>query len=87
MRTATSKFIRKDVLKIQLYRLDWIKILNDAITSRKTSWSQDPVIEWRNAGDTICFAVCKALEEKGIIPKFGEDLGFNKQRNNKRNKK
>lgn len=47
-----------------LYKLNWIKILNEAIESRKTSWVKNPVIEWRNASDEILMAVIKSLKKK-----------------------
>lgn len=49
-----------------LARLDWIKILRNAIDSRSSSWSQKPVVEWRNAGDTLFSAVISELERKKI---------------------
>ena len=51
-----------------LDKLDGIKILNQAIENRKTSWNNNPVAEWRNAGDEILFAVKKAFEEANNIP-------------------
>jgi hypothetical protein len=62
--------IDKDKLKMILYRLDWIKILDRAIKMRPTSWNDNPVREWRNASDEINFAVVHALEEEGILNKF-----------------
>ena len=61
-------------LRIELYKLNWIKILNDAINDRKTSWSERPVREWRNAGDTVCFALIHALEDKGLIETIFERI-------------
>lgn len=49
-----------------LYPLNWISILNRAIKSRPTSWSKNPVVEWRNASDEVCNAVISALREKGL---------------------
>ena len=60
----------KNKFKHALYNLDWIQILNDAIKSRPTSWAENPVIEWRNASDEICGAVCTALVMKGVMPAF-----------------
>lgn len=56
-------------IKYPMYRLDWIKILDRAIKNRRTSWGEDPVYEWRNASDEICYAVIIAMEDAGIIPK------------------
>ncbi len=56
-------------VKIPMYRLDWIKILDTAIKNRRTSWGEDPVYEWRNASDEISYAVINAMEEAGIFPK------------------
>ena len=61
-------------LRIELFQLDWIKILDRAIKMRPTSWKKDPVLEWRNASDEINFAVIRALEEKEIIKPFKYDL-------------
>ena len=58
-------------LKDKIYRLNWIKILKEAVDMRPTSWGNRPVIEWRNASDCVCVAVIKALEAEGIIPNFG----------------
>jgi len=57
----------KRLLSSELYKLDWIKILDDAIEARPESWSDDPVNEWRNAGDTLHYALRKALKEKNIL--------------------
>ena len=54
-------------IKIQLYQLDWIQILAEAIRMRPTSWNEKPVREWRNASDEICTAVIRALEKKVLI--------------------
>ena len=50
-----------------LYGLDWIKILRYAVDNRRSSWGEYPVREWRNAGDEVCLAVIKEMEEKGLI--------------------
>lgn len=57
-----GKLIHED-----LYKLNWIKILRNAIDNRRSSLGKFPVIEWRNASDEICLAVIKAMEEAGII--------------------
>ena len=50
------------ITKERLWRLDWIKILRRAIELRPSSWSDHPVIEWRNASDCLCIAVIDALK-------------------------
>lgn len=52
----------RENISIELMRLDWIKILNEAIKMRKSSWNEDPVREWRNASDEICGAVLRAMK-------------------------
>lgn len=47
--------------------LNWIDILHKAIQNRKTSWNDNPVWEWRNAGDEILFAVKAAFEKHNKI--------------------
>lgn len=51
----------KGEVKHELYKLDWIKILQQAIEMRRTSWGDDVVREWRNASDEVCVAVVRAL--------------------------
>ncbi len=58
---------KSEKLRLILHNLDWIKILDKAINHRKTSWKQDPVVEWRNASDEVCMAVINALEDKDIL--------------------
>jgi hypothetical protein len=48
-----------------LGELDWMKILKNAINSRPSSWSDKPVLEWRNAGDTVFCALVNELRERG----------------------
>jgi len=66
-----TKIIKIEDLRFVLHNLEWIKILNNAIGSRPTSWNfseyNHPVIEWRNASDEICMALIKELEDVGII--------------------
>jgi hypothetical protein len=52
---------QREEIKNVLYGLNWIKILNDAIKSRPLSWNDNPVREWRNASDEICFEVIRSL--------------------------
>lgn len=51
-----------------LARLDWSKILRNAIENRRSSWGNDVVREWRNASDEIFGALMQALREKEIDP-------------------
>ena len=64
----TSK--QKSDLKVILFRLDWIKILNEAIEGRRSSWGERPVLEWRNASDEVNCAVVNALEQAGLLLSF-----------------
>ena len=68
------KKIKYQDLKFEIYQLDWIKILHEAIKARPKSWNQDPVYEWRNASDEICGALIHALEEKSLIPNWLEEV-------------
>jgi len=53
----------------QLFRLDWIKILQNAIQSRPEAWiprgrnTYKPA-EWRNASDTLMSAVVEEMSKK-----------------------
>ena len=51
------------ITKERLWRLDWIKILRRAIELRPTSWSDNPVREWRNAADCLCIAIIDTLKK------------------------
>lgn len=57
-------------IKQEIYQLDWIKILNEAIKSRPSSWNDNPIREWRNASDEILGALIHQMEEKKLIPTF-----------------
>lgn len=64
-------------LRAELYKLDWIKIMQQAIESRPSSWNRSkpfecPILEWRNASDEVCYAVINALEDKGLITPIRE---------------
>lgn len=61
-------------LGYQLAQLDWILILDEAIKSRPRSWSNNPVVEWRNASDEVWMAVISALEEKGLVLSLREKV-------------
>jgi len=67
---------QKEWLKMQLYNLDWIKILDSAIKNRMTSWGCNTpkcfvVREWRNASDEILYSLLRELESKKILLRFG----------------
>jgi predicted metal-dependent peptidase len=49
-----------------LAKLDWQAILRKAIESRPTSWGDNPVREWRNAGDTVYCALMAELKRRGV---------------------
>lgn len=61
-------------LKYQMARMNWPKILNAAIEGRRTSWGDEPVREWRNAGDEVFMAVINAMEQANIIPNSRKEL-------------
>lgn len=50
--------------KDKLQKLDWKKILHNAIQNRRTAWNENPVKEWRNASDEICLEAIKELKKK-----------------------
>lgn len=62
---------KSEKLRIILYNLDWIKILDRAVKHRPSSWNfgnyNHPVIEWRNASDGVFMALIKELENKKIL--------------------
>lgn len=60
--------------RLELYRLDWIKILKTAIENRRTSWGEDVVREWRNASDEILGAVMTAAETARIFLTFEQRI-------------
>ena len=66
-----EKQTQEEKLRQILHNLDWFKIMQKAIDSRKTSWNFQgyghPIIEWRNATDEVCMAVINALEDKGVL--------------------
>jgi len=87
MQTAIKydlEFIRKfhksketkdnETLKQILHNLSWFDIMRRAIEHRKTSWSENPIFEWRNATDEVCMAVLNALEDKGVLDKIYKDV-------------
>ena len=57
----------REIVRLELYRLDWINILKKAIASRRTSWGEDVVREWRNASDEILGALMTYAEEARIF--------------------
>ena len=84
-----KKKTKSENLRYILHSLDWIKILNNAVNNRKSSWNfqgfGNPVIEWRNASDEICMALINELEDKQILEdtysrlrKFIKETNINK---------
>jgi len=63
LKEIEKKKISVGELRQILYRLDWKKIIHDAYRMRPSSWREDPILEWRNASDCVCFAVMDALEK------------------------
>lgn len=57
----------RDKIRRELYRLNWIGVLKNAIANRPGSWSKNPVREWRNTSDEILSALMTAMEKKGIF--------------------
>ena len=76
---------QKSNLKIVLYRLDWIKILSEAIEGRKSSWGESPVREWRNASDEVNCAVVNALEQAGLLLSFHGEVFIENMEHKMRN--
>ena len=68
---SEEKQIRAKI-KQEIYQLNWIKILDEAIKSRPSSWNDNPVREWRNASDEILGALINQMEDKKLIPNFKE---------------
>ena len=50
-----------------LAELDWKEILREAIQLRSSSWADRPVVEYRNAGDTIYCALMMELRKRGHV--------------------
>lgn len=46
-----------------LYKLDWSKILYQAIKNRPTSWKEIPIKEWRNASDEVMIEVVNSIRQ------------------------
>ncbi len=72
-----SKIAEKKILstlKQEMFQLDWMKILNRAIESRRTSWGERPVQEWRNASDEVLGAVINAMQDKKLIQTLQEEV-------------
>lgn len=57
----------RDRIYYGLQKLDWIKVLDMAIKMRPTSWGDNPVWEWRNAGDTILWSLMAIAKEQGLF--------------------
>ncbi len=62
-----DNYIEKRELRRILFKLDWKEILYNAIKNRPTSWNENPVLEWRNASDTILSALLRELEKRGVL--------------------
>lgn len=73
-------YVSREELRLQLHRLDWMKILKEAVESRPTSWwmkefTDDkgetyripPITEWRNASDEVLWSVEREMEKKKLI--------------------
>lgn len=64
----------REKIRQQLYRLDWIVILQKAIEARHTSWGKDVVREWRNASDEVLNALMSVAEEARIFLTFEQRI-------------
>ena len=71
---ANARWEEREKVKYQLLKLDWIKILHEAIEGRKTSFGIYPIREWRNASDQICGSMVRHAEEKGIFRGFFTEI-------------
>jgi hypothetical protein len=58
---------KKKTLRQILSEIDWKLVLKNAIENRPTSWGDNPVREWRNAGDTIYCALMNELRKRGYV--------------------
>lgn len=56
-----------DNTKYDIYKLNWIRILSDAVKARPTSWKLDPIFEYRNASDEVLSAFMRACYGAGIF--------------------
>jgi len=68
-------------LKTDLGRLNWKRILRNAIEGRRSSWGPDPIVyEWRNAADEVFSAVVRELAEQGYVKTMAQEIReFDKQ--------
>lgn len=66
-RKNTYEIQIRELVRIELHRLDWIKILGNAIKARRTSWGEDVVREWRNASDEVIGALMTEAENARIF--------------------
>jgi len=57
----------RDELRDDISKLNWARVLDEAIKSRPTSWKQDPVWEYRNASDEVKWAMMRACYETGVF--------------------
>ena len=62
-----EKEIRKEIMQ-EIYLLDWIKIMDNAIKGRPTSWGERPIQEFRNASDEVLMALMDQCRIKKIFP-------------------
>ena len=64
----------QEKLRYKMAKLNWILILKAATDGRRTSWAENPVVEWRNASDEVYMAVINAMERAGILPNSRKEL-------------
>lgn len=65
----------RELVRVEIYRLDWIKILKNAINARPTSWNPNPINEWRNASDEVLGAFISAAEDARIFQTLAQRVG------------
>lgn len=75
----TEDRVREEI-KTDLYQLDWIRILKRAIDSRPRSWSDNPVLEFRNASDEVLAAMMDQAIDKGIFDDLFTSLQKGKEK-------
>ena len=59
---------RREGAEEAIESLNWMKVLDEAVKSRPTSWNKDPIWEYRNASDEVKWAVKRHLIADGKIP-------------------
>src|SRR5437879_2674299 len=66
----------REIVRVELYQINWIHALSMAIKTRTTSFAKDPIIEWRNAADQVYGSFMIEAEQKGIFKSLKERAGL-----------